>query len=137
MVVERYTYERALEIQTKLEARGFTFVQQQQRRLDILKAAGLPRISGPRALLNGSVEMGNVYTFEEAATILRHPYLCWHEREAILKRGADRKAPWTMEARRSYWSACISALALGVQGTSEHQCMSGVASTSPSPWLAP
>jgi hypothetical protein len=128
MVVERYTYERALEIQTKFEARGFTFVQQQQRRLDILKAAGLPRISGPRALSNGSVEMGNVYTFEEAATILRHPYLCWHEREAILKRGANVRVGdelWTMEARRSYWSACISALALGARGTSEHQCSTG------------
>jgi hypothetical protein len=87
MVVERYTYERALEIQTKFEARGFTFVQAQQRRLDILAAAGLPRIPGPRALPGpggvDGVEYGNVYTFEEAATILRHPSLCWHEREAI------------------------------------------------------
>lgn len=112
MVVERHTYERALQIEAQMAERGLAPIQGQQRRIDILKSAGLPVIPGPRHIRSGGVEY-NVYTFAEAAMILLHPNLCWHMREAILKLGADRKAPWTLEQRRARWAAVLVALALG------------------------
>lgn len=111
MVVERDTYERAVQIEAQMAERGLASVQGSTRRFGILRAAGLPIILGPRPVRPDVVE-NNIYTFIEAALVLRHPDLCWHMREAILKRGADRKAPWKMEARRATWAAVLTALAL-------------------------
>ena len=119
MTVERHTHERALQFEAQMAERGFAPVQGQQRRLDILRAAGLPCINGPRPLPGGGVEM-NIYTFSEAAMILRHPLLCWHERAAILKRGEYGEGVTrvgdvlrTMADRRMYWAGVLVALALG------------------------
>lgn len=126
MVVERHTHERAVQIEAQYRERGFASVQGQQRRLDILKAAGLPRINGPRPLPRREVEY-NIYTFSEAAMILRHPLLCWHERAAILCRGNSRLAPQPMDERRKYWASVLVALALGYEDlrTREHVCHDG------------
>ena len=121
MVVERYTHERAVQIEAQMIARGMAPVQGLQRRLDILAAAGLPRVRGPRPLENGDVEM-NVYTWAEAADILRHHNLCWHEREALLKYGSGRAAPLTVDERRRYWASVLTALALGLPGCDKNGC---------------
>jgi hypothetical protein len=114
MIVERYTYERACQIEAAYAARGMKPVQGQQRRLDILKGAGLPRVYGPRALHGRKeAENNNVYTWTEAADILMHPALDWFYRERICKYGADRSAPKIIEERRAYWRSVLVALALG------------------------
>lgn len=125
MVVERYTHERAVQIEAQYLARGMAPVQGNLRRREIMRATGLPWIRGPRPLANGTIEI-NMYTWAEAATILRHPSLCWHERERMLKRGADRKAPWTIERRRAYWAACLTALALASARDGEAWCAHGI-----------
>lgn len=122
MVVERYTHERAMQIEADMRARGMAPVHGQQRRIDILRAAGLPLVCKPRAVAGGFEN--NVYTWVEAAMILKHPALCWHEREAILKRGGGRE-PWTIARRRAYWASCVTALALGAQGVGEDHCARG------------
>jgi hypothetical protein len=120
MAVERYTYERACQIEAAYAARGMKPIQGQQRRLDVLAAAGLPRVRGPRPVRRsaitgafaGLVEI-NVYTWAEAADIIRHPQLPDHVRERLCKYGADRRESKTIEERRAYWRSVLVALALG------------------------
>lgn len=136
MTVERYTRESALQFEAKMAERGFAPVQGQQRRLDILRAAGLPCINGPRPISSGGVEM-NIYTFSEAAMILRHPLLCWHERAAILKRGGGRSAPRPMDERRMYWAGVLVALALGYVDERDHRHVCHDGTWMPESGLAP
>jgi len=117
MAVERYTYEHARQIEAAYAARGMKPMQGLQRRLDVLTAAGLPRVRGPRPFVGRLSGMArfemNVYTWAEVVDILRHPQLPDHVREHFCKYGADRRAPKTVEERRAYWRSVLAALALG------------------------
>lgn len=130
MVVERYTYERACQIEREMAARGMgPAVQGQKRRLAILRNCGLPRVHGPRPLHPGrptfmggiggaDVEPKNVYTWSEVAAILTYPTLDWPERERFCRYGSDRAHPLPIEERRAYWRSVLVALALGADPSS-------------------
>lgn len=113
MLVERHTYESAKCFEEKMRERGMLPMQGNRLRLEMLRSLKFPMIRGPRPIgdLIKGVENNNVYTWFQVAILLRHPLLCWHEREDVLKRHADRP----LEERHEYWDSVLTALALGDQ----------------------